>query len=224
MLLFSVARVCAADSTAAKAPLFQGVFVDVDVVEPLVSVLSDKHKGGNASLSVNLKNVFFPTALVGYASYDASADYASYLEQPAGYTYKVSGPYFKLGVDFNLIKSKKVFKPEGFLGVRYACSPFSFDVNNVYVHQAGWDVAHTLNISSNTFAQWGEFVGGVRVPVCKRLFLGFEGCYKWAFHPKNKSYTGSNGVSAIVNQTYAPGFGDLNGVNWGFRYMVSFFL
>lgn len=215
----------ASDSTAvAKSDRwFKGFFLDVDAVEPAVSLFNDKHKGANASLSVNLKNVFFPTVLVGFASYDATSDYSSYVQQPSGYTYKVKGPYFKVGMDFNMIKSTKEFKPECFIGVRYAFSCYDYDILNVAVSQAEWGSSTTINKSDNTFAQWGEFVGGVRVPVYKRLYLGFEGCYKWSFSPRVDSYYNTNGTLVTINQSYAPGFGDKNGTTWGLRYMVSFF-
>ncbi len=212
-----------ADSTVVSNRWYKGFFLDVDVVEPAVSLFEDQHKGANASLSVNLKNVFFPTLLVGYASYDASSDYSSYVLQPDNYTYKVKGPYFKVGLDFNMIKSTQEFKPTCYIGARYAFSCYNYDIQNVAVSQSEWGSNATINKSSSTFAQWGEFLGGVRVPVYKRFYLGFEGCYKWSFSPKTDSYINSDGTMVTINQTYAPGFGDKNGTTWGFRYMASFF-
>lgn len=224
MLLTSFLQLSAADTTAVKERFMQGVFVDVDIVEPLISVLDGKHKGANASVSFNLKNSIFPSFLVGCASYDASGDYASYIKQPDDYTYKVKGPYFKAGVDFNLLKSKKKYKPECYLGVRYAFSSYDYEVKNVFVRQAGWSDYNTINVSDKVFAHWGEFLGGVRVPVYNRLYLGFEGDYKWSFKPKKETFNNADGSKTVIRQSYAPGFGDKNGVNWGFRYMVSFFL
>lgn len=212
----------ASDSTSVKDIWYKGFFLDVDVVEPAVSIFDANHKGVNASLSVNLKNVFFPTVLVGYASYDATSDYSSYILQPDDYTYKVKGPYFKVGLDFNMIKSQKEFKPSCYIGARYAFSVYSYDILNVSVAQPEWGSQALINASDHTFAQWGEFLGGVRVPVYKRLYLGFEGCYKWSFSPKSDSYY-KYGTLVTINQTYAPGFGDKNGTTWGFRYMVSYF-
>lgn len=211
-----------ADSTSTANRWYKGFFLDVDLIEPVQSIFNDDHKGGNASLSVNFKDAFFPTVLVGYSSYDASGDYSSYTPQD-GYTYKVNGLYCKVGLDFNLLRSKKKYKPECYLGARYAFSTYSFDVLNVSMPSMGWSNTGQINESGNTFAQWGEFVGGVRVPVYKRLYLGLEGDYKWSFSPKSSSFNGPDGNKVVINQSYAPGFGDSNGTTWGFRYMVSFF-
>lgn len=219
-----VASANASDSTSVSNRWYKGFFLDVDVVEPVMSAIGDsKHKGANASLSVNLKNTFFPTVLVGYASYDASSDYSNYVVQPDDYTYKVKGPYFKAGLDFNMIKSVKRFKPTCFIGVRYAFSVYDYDILNVAVAQPEWGSSSTISVSDNTFAQWGEFLGGVRVPVYNRLYLGFEGCYKWSFSPRTDHFRNNEGTSVAINQSYAPGFGDKNGVTWGLRYLVSFF-
>lgn len=213
----------AADSTSVSNTWFRGFFVDVDAVEPLVSCFNDNHKGFNASLSVNLKDAFFPTVMVGYASLDASSDYSNYVIQPDNYTYKVKGPYFKVGLDFNLLKSEQKFKPSCYLGARYAFSLYNYDVLNVVAVQQDWESSSLINVSDHTFANWGEFVAGVRVPVYNRLYLGLEGCYKWSFKAKQGKFTNADGTNVVINQSYAPGFGDANGTTWGFRYLVSFF-
>lgn len=213
--------------TAQRASWFKGVILDVDLVEPLWGVFSTNHQGFNASVSADIKHAFFPTFLAGYASYDASSDYSHYVEKSQGYAYKVNGPYFKVGLDFNLIRDKKSTKkcqPIAALGLRYAFSPYHFEIDNCSVSRAGWGDNAQFSVDGSTFAQWGEFVASLKAPVYKSLYLGFEGCYKWSFSPDVKHFSDAQTGNCItVNQTYAPGFGDSKGTCWGMRYFVSFY-
>lgn len=225
--LFFGGSCLAADKTAASdIKTFNGILVDVDVVEPVVSLVSDTHKGFSVSAEADFKHKFLPMIQIGYAKYDATDDYSNYIEQPDDYCYKVSGPYFKVGLDFNIISSDPVagpFRPYGYLGVRFACSAYNFEVHNSVVNSAYWNDKLSYSISDNVFAHWGEFAFGVKVPVHNRLYLGLEGTYKFSFSPKIKDLTADDGVTVVrINQTYSPGYGDDNGSSWGFRYMISF--
>ena len=215
----------AEDAKQEKTPVYGGLFLDVDVVEPAVSLFSDEHKGANASVSVDLLHRFLPSVTVGYASYDASSDYSGYIPQGDGYEYKVDGPYFKVGVDFNMLQSKnktKKYKPAGYVGFRFAFSPFDYEIKNARYEQLSWNREFGYSVSGSSFTRWWEFVGGIKVPVYKRLYLSLEGNYKLGVKTKHESHSIGNGQQLSVNNTYAPGLGDSKGSGWGFRYMISF--
>lgn len=223
------AESASADTVATKPSdkIFKGFFLDIDMVEPVNSVINDDHQGFNASLAFDFKHVFLPVVEVGYAKYDASDDYSSYISQPSSYVYKVDGPYFKIGVDFNIVSSSDVtkkYKPVGYLGARYAFSSFDYTITDNVATTGIWGTGDKYSASGSAFAQWGEFVGGIRVPVWHRLYLGMEGNYKFSFSCDTDHKEAQDGQNAkTIHQTYAPGYGDSNNPGWGFRYLLSFY-
>ena len=204
---------------------FKGVFLDVDVVEPMVSLMSDEHKGANISVSANFKDKLLPTVVAGYSKYDASDDYSNYFEQTDEYSYTVKGMYFKFGIDVNVISADPMPKyvPMGTIGLRYCFSPFSYDVNSSTVPNGYLQNDFNYSKSGNSFAQWGEIVVGVKMPIASRFFMGFQGWYKLKMHCKDD--TEKYGTTNIrIQNSYAPGYGDSNSMSWGFRYLLSLYL
>lgn len=218
-------KAASADSTS--LPFFRGALLDVDIAEPVISCFSDSHQGANVSLSLDFKHRFFAVLLAGYAKYDATDDYSSYAPVSSDYQYKVDGPYFKVGVDFNILRTRiesDKKSPFGFLGMRYAFSPFNYDIKSSSIFDSDRNYSSSYSISGSSFAHWFEFVGGFRVPIYNRIYLGMDGNYKFSFHASSdKEGQGSDGNKKIINQTYAPGFGNSNHSGFGLRYLIGFY-
>lgn len=202
-----------------------GFFVDVDLVDPLRSAFSSSRSGFNVSAGLDINHTFMPALEVGYADIDASEDYSyAVVEVPQSHVYRVSGTYFKLGADFNLLNKKpyRTISPMGYLGFRYVISPYKYEVKDYVVVDAFRGENKSFSAEGNVLAQWGEVVAGLKTPVFRYLCVGLELHYKTFLHcQKKESFV--DDARRIVKQSYAPGFGDFNDGVWGFRYTISYF-
>ena len=118
MLLLSPAVAEAKGDTEAKndsVPFFNGFAVSVDLVGPVQMLISD-YGQYEAALRINLKDRYFPVVEMGIGKADHTND-------ATDISYKTSAPYFKVGVDFNLLKNKHdIYRL--FAGIRYAFTSF----------------------------------------------------------------------------------------------------
>ncbi len=203
--------------------LFYGISVDFDLAEPFLSMLSSDKFGLNASIQADILHTIYPILEVGYSTYKGAADYAyltDVIVQPDNYKYNVNGTYYKIGVDFNLLKkdyTKKV-SPSGYVGIRYGISPFNYEIANLVVEDSYWDQSYQFNAKGTTIGQWAEFVAGVRTPIYKNLCLGVDVRFKQFLYVQTKETE-----NKVIHQSYVPGFGDKNDGKWGFRYTISYF-
>lgn len=202
-----------------------GFSVDVDLVDPFRTVFSSGRSGFNASASLDINHTFMPVLEVGYADIDASGDYSySVVEVPQNHSYKVSGMYFKVGADFNLLNKKpyNTISPTGYLGIRYVISPYKYEVNNFVAVDLHRNESKNFSAEGDVVAQWGEIVAGLKTPIFRYLCVGLELHYKTFLHCPDSEVVVA-GSRRVVKQSYAPGFGDFNDGVWGLRYTISYF-
>ena len=202
---------------------FNGFFVDFDIAEPFLSMLSSNKFGLNASVQANIRHTVFPVLEMGYTIYEGASDYSyipDLIVQPDDYSYRVNGTYYKIGVDFNLLGKDftKSLIPIGYLGIRYGISPFNYRIENLMVKDFYWEQTYLFNAKGSTTAQWAEFTAGVKTPVYKNICLGVSVRFKQFLYIKEKQEE-----NKIICQSYAPGFGDKDDGKWSFRYTVSYF-
>jgi len=101
-------------------PLFRGMTVGVDIIGPVQLMVSD-YGQYEASLRINLKDKYYPIFELGYGKADAS-------DESTRINYKTSAPYFRIGVDWNLLKNKHdIYRLFG--GFRYGFTSFKYDVS-----------------------------------------------------------------------------------------------
>jgi len=203
--------------------LFYGFFVDVDLAEPFLSMLSPNKFGVNASVQANFSHTVFPILEVGYATYEGAPDYSyipDLIVQPDNYSYFINGTYYKVGVNFNLLAKDftKNLIPIGYLGIRYGVSPFNYRIENLVVKDFYWEQTYSFNAQGATTAQWAEFLAGVQTPIYKNICLGVSVRFKQFLYIQEKEER-----NKIIRQSYAPGFGDKDDGKWSFRYTVSYF-
>ena len=97
-------------------PLMCGFQVSFDLVGAVQLMVSDYGQYEGA-LRLNLHDQWFPVVEVGYGK-------AEHVDDPVtGLSYKTQAPYFKAGIDFNLLK-KKHQKNRLFAGLRYAFTSY----------------------------------------------------------------------------------------------------
>lgn len=134
-------------------PLFRGMAVGVDIIGPVQLMVSD-YGQYEASLRVNLKDKYYPIFELGYGKADAS-------DESTRINYKTSAPYFRIGVDCNLLKNKHD-DYRLFGGFRYGFTSFKYDVSAPPVSDPVWggEASYGAEDVSANF-QWLEGVFGV---------------------------------------------------------------
>lgn len=176
---------------AVVIPTYQGINLGVELGRPLLGLLSN-NKGYSAKVDVNLKNTWFPTFEMGYASYDKTAE--------SGAQCLASGTYFKLGANKSLVylgdKAENVF----YAGAHYGFSAFSYTLNNLSWYSNYWgDNALTNLTDQRGIVGWLELTVGVRVDVWGPISLGWSGQYKSTLHVSG---------GATSDPPYIPGYGE----------------
>ena len=185
-------------------PLFRGMAVGVDIIGPVQLMVSD-YGQYEASLRINLKDKYYPIFELGYGKADAS-------DESTRINYKTSAPYFRIGVDWNLLKNKHdVYRLFG--GFRYGFTSFKYDVSAPPVSDPVWggEASYGAEDVSANF-QWLEGVFGVDAKIWGPVRMG------WRFRYKRK-LTQKKGN--IGNSYYVPGFGKQGGTRLGGTFNVT---
>lgn len=172
-------------------PFFRGFAVSFDLVGPAMLALSD-HGEYEGALRINLHDQWFPIFEMGVGRANHEND------EVTGITYKTTAPYFRIGMDWNVLK-KKHGPNRMYAGFRYAFTSFNVDIirenlpDPVWLSQTGFgikDLSCTMH--------WAEIVFGIDAKIIGPLHLGWSVRYKRPLYHKNGD---------IGNIWYVPGFG-----------------
>lgn len=172
-------------------PFFRGFAVSFDLVGPAMLALSDRGEYEGA-LRINLHDQWFPIFEMGVGRANHEND------EVTGITYKTTAPYFRIGMDWNVLK-KKHGPNRMYAGFRYAFTSFNVDIirenlpDPVWLSQTGFgikDLSCTMH--------WAEIVFGIDAKIIGPLHLGWSVRYKRPLYHKNGD---------IGNIWYVPGFG-----------------
>ena len=207
MLLLSPAVAEAKGDTEAKndsVPFFNGFAVSVDLVGPVQMLISD-YGQYEATLRINLKDRYFPVVEMGIGKADHTND-------ATDISYKTSAPYFKVGVDFNLLKNKHdIYRL--FAGVRYAFTSFKYDLSHPGTTDPVWgDTAPYEANGVKCSYQWVEAVIGVDAKMWGPVHLG------WSLRYRSRV---SHNDGPLGNSWYVPGYGKTGGSNIGGTFNVT---
>lgn len=170
---------------------FQGFSVSFDLVGLGMMMMSD-HGEYEGALRVNLHNQWFPIVELGLGRANHDND------DVTGITYKTSAPYFRLGMDWNLLK-KKHQKNRIFAGFRYAYTNYKCDVIRENLPDPVWKTVSGFGVRDmKCYMHWAEIVFGIDSKVFGPLHLGWSVRYKRKlFHDEGE----------LGNSWYVPGFG-----------------
>lgn len=189
-----------------KLSFFQGFTLSADIFGPMQYLLSD-YGSLEAALRLNLKNTYFPIFEAGFGKCDKTDDNTNI-------KYNVTAPYFRIGVDFNMLKNK--FQENRlFAGVRYGLSSFNFDMSGPDLADPIWGGSSAFNHEGiSTTCQWFEVVVGVQVKIWKNFHMGWSARYKKQL---------SLGNTDLSKPYYVPGYGTtVNESCWGGTYNLIF--
>ena len=172
-------------------PFFRGFAVSFDLVGPAMLALSDRGEYEGA-LRINLHDQWFPIFEIGVGRANHEND------EVTGITYKTTAPYFRIGMDWNVLK-KKHGPNRMYAGFRYAFTSFNVDIirenlpDPVWLSQTGFGIKDLSCVM-----HWAEIVFGIDAKIIGPLHLGWSVRYKRPLYHKNGD---------IGNIWYVPGFG-----------------
>ena len=172
-------------------PFFRGFAVSFDLVGPAMLMMSDRGEYEGA-LRVNLHDQWFPIFEMGVGRANHEDD------EVTGITYKTTAPYFRIGMDWNVLK-KKHGPNRMYAGFRYAFTSFNVDIirenlpDPVWLSQTGFGIKDLSCVM-----HWVEIVFGIDAKIIGPLHLGWSVRYKRPLYHKNGD---------IGNIWYVPGFG-----------------
>lgn len=191
-----------------KQPLFQGVYVGLDVFGFLNQALGSDAKSAEVSVEANLLNRFFPVMELGLGSMDA-------IDDETNIHFKTSAPYFRIGANYNVFYKKPHLPGYFTVGLRYGFTSFDYDVKAPAMVDPNW--GHTevpvdyTGVKANV--SWLELVLGLKTNVYKNFYMGFTVRYRSRLSLTKNEYS---------EPSYIPGYGKGESTNFGITYNLIY--
>ena len=207
LLLLSVW--CSAQDTV-RYPInaMKGIRIGTDLSKPLLPLMFNGERIGlEFSADMHIKGNLFAVAEAGWLSVNLDKK---------DYHYRGSGFYGKLGVDNNLLKSRRPNSNDiVYVGARYGISVFSHQADKVTIPGYFWPEAKDQIIPKTTLsAHWLELLLGVKAEVLKNLYVGLTFRLKFSIVSPKDDYS---------TPYLIPGYGSGNeGYALGLNYYVSY--
>lgn len=174
-----------------SVPMFQGLAVSVDMVGLAQLQLSDYGQIEGA-LRVNLHDQYYPTVEVGYGKARHEDDEVTRI------TYRTSAPYFRIGVDVNLMKRKHTGN-RIYAGLRYGFTSYKVDIDREPFSDPTWKWDTSFSVQDEQCHQhWAELLFGLDAKVVGPLHLGWSVRYRRRL---------AHDDGQIGKTWYVPGFG-----------------
>ena len=172
-------------------PLMRGFQLSFDLVGAGQLMFSDYGQYEGA-FRLNLHDQWYPVFELGYGKAEHLDDIVT------GFSYKTQAPYFRAGIDFNLLK-KKHQGNSLFAGVRYAYTSYKIDIWRQDFPDPVWQWPTGFGVYDEPCSQhWAEFVLGLEAKVVGPVHLGWSVRYRLRVAHDD----------GIVGRTwYVPGFG-----------------
>lgn len=184
--------------------LFKGFAVSADLVGPVMMAVGD-YGQYEAALHINLKDKYFPVFELGYGKADNT-------EETTQLTYRTSAPFFRLGVDFNVLKNKHdIYRL--LAGVRYGFTSYKYDLTSPGVKDPVWgETTPYTAIGVKCNCHWLEVGLGVDVKLVGPVHLG------WSLRYKQRL---SANEGELGKSWYVPGYGKSDTSAFGALFNVS---
>ncbi len=189
---------------ADSIPLIRGFSISVDLVGPVMMAVSD-YGQYEAALHLNLKDKYFPVFEMGYGK-------ADHTEETTQISYKTSAPFFKIGVDFNVLKNKHdIYRL--LVGARYGFTSFKYDLSSPGVDDPVWGETTSYEAYGVKCSyHWLEVAAGVDVKLAGPVHLGWSVRYKQRL---------SANEGTLGKSWYVPGYGETGTSVFGALFNVS---
>lgn len=162
--------------------------------------------GVSFSLDLEVHDNFFAVIEGGYSSMSDSLDAAAY---------RSSGPFGKIGLDYNILPVKdRSLHHSITAGIRYATSRFTHSAENILVPSTYWG-DYVISTYENTLSgHWIEITGGVTAELLPNFFMGWSIRYKRLLNPD---------LDTQIAPLMLPGYGKgSENQSLGFTYSVFY--
>lgn len=187
-----------------SVPFFRGFAVSADLVGLAQMQLSDYGQYEGA-LRLNLHDQYFPILEVGLGRANHQDD------EVTGITYKTSAPYFRLGVDVNIMKNKHAAN-RIYAGVRYGYTSYKVNIDRNPFPDPVWKWETSYGVVDEPCSQhWAEIVFGIDAKITGPLHLG------WSARYRNRL---SHHDGQMEKTWYVPGYGIQDTSNLGVTFNV----
>lgn len=192
------------DKLVGREKMLQGLSLSFDVYNFATRFLGS-YGGPEAALRVNLWDTWFPV-------FEAGVGMTDHTDDQTNINYKANAPYFRIGVDKNMLRNKKDFA-RLYAGFRYGFTSFKYSVDAPPQTDEIWGGQYYLNQSGVT-STWGwlELGVGIQVRIIRFFHLGLGARYKVKLHHTNNEFS---------EPWYVPGYGTA-GSHWALNYSLIF--
>ena len=172
-------------------PLFRGFSVSFDVVGAAMLAFSDHGEIGGA-LRINLHDQWFPVFEMGIGRANHEKD------EVTSITYKTSAPYFRIGMDWNILRNKHQSN-RLYAGLRYAFTTYKVDIIRDQLPDPVWQSQTGFGVEGLSCSMhWAEVVVGIDARIYGPFHLGWDVRYRRRLAHKEGD---------LGNTWYVPGFG-----------------
>lgn len=172
-------------------PFYRGIALGTDIVGSAMMFIKDYGQyEGIARL--NLKDKYFPVLELGFGKSNKT-------DETTNIHYSTKAPYFRVGIDLNVLKNKHD-DYRALVGGRLAYTSFKYSFYNKTAIDPIWksqSLCYASNVSSKLL--WAELVAGLDAKIWGPIRMGWTIRYKKQLHKK----TGENGSA-----WYVPGYGE----------------
>lgn len=202
-------KIAPVKSDSAKIAIWQGVNLEADLVPLITNLLNDNSTFRyEATARINLLNKYYPVVELGYEG--------QHTKMATGTDYMASGLFYRLGIDFNLVKQKSVKEANNkfLVGARLGFTNFGYDILQLKVRDeyTGQNFLQDFTDLRNS-SLWFEVVAGIRIEVLKNVLMG------WTVRMKNQIIQPEPGA---LQPLTIPGYGLSGGNVWSFNYMIGY--
>lgn len=189
-----------------QQPFYRGSALSVDIFGLGNKLFGGDFLSSEINFTVNLKNRFLPVIEIGYGQTDTT-------DEDNGIHYKSSGPYGRIGVNYNTM-FKKDSPNYIYVGIRYGYSTFKYDIQSPDISDPIWGGEVPFSYTGlSSSAGWFEFLVGINVQIYKNFQMGWAVRYKAKMKAKENLH---------ADPWYLPGFGTNHSTNFGFTYSLIY--
>jgi hypothetical protein len=144
------------------------------------------------ALRINIHDEWFPIAEIGYGKADHERD------EVTGITYRTKAPYFRIGIDKNLLNDKHG-PYRLYAGLRYGFTSYKVDLEHENFKDPAWQWDTGFGVKDEPCKNhWLEVVMGVDAKIYGPLHLG------WSIRFKRRI---KHDEGRIGRTWYIPGYG-----------------
>lgn len=192
-----------------ETPLYQGTAVGLEIAGLASHLLGSDILSSEIQIQSNLKNRFLPVLEIGYGKADAVND-------ETNLHYKTSAPFFRIGMDYNIMYKKTHLPGYLYVGLRYGMTSFSYDVDGPAMTDPNYggliEVPYSYH-GQKSNASWLEGLVGIKVKIYKSFCMGWSVRYKMRMSVKNHENS---------EPWYIPGFGKNAGSSFNLMYHLIY--